>query len=445
MVGSRFDSFPLAPESLRAISEGFGYETCTKVQAATLPPILAGKDVIAKAKTGSGKTIAFLLPAIQRIVEKKRSPTARGPSPIHVLAITPARELATQVAVEGVQLLQFHEGLGAQKVIGGINMSSETGRLNRLPCHILVGTPGRLLDHIQSTPGIRERLQNLQVLILDECDSLLQMGFRKTLEGILSALPRQRQTLLFSATMPKEVMEMAGVALKGNHLFVDTVGEESGETNTQVSQEVVVAPLLDQMTVLHTLLKEHMKEESEYKVLVFATTARQTQLLAELFRAMGINALEIHSRKSQSQRTKTSDAFRNSPGKVVMFTSDVSARGVDYPNVSLVLQVGIPSGREQYVHRLGRTGRGGREGKGVLLLAPWEDHFLRSVKDLPILARLAPQPDATTVKEVRGDLLTPTCPGWMGGWLGGWLMGMGNGGGMGWDGWTGEGGTGAGE
>ncbi|KAG0564623.1 hypothetical protein M758_8G120800 [Ceratodon purpureus] len=379
---TRFDNFKISPLSLKALHEVAGFDTMTVVQNETLPVILKGQDVLAKAKTGTGKTVAFLLPAIEAILREDSHNAKR--SPINVLAICPTRELASQVAAEAKMLTTFQRGLGVQVVIGGTNMATETRRLEKSPCQILVGTPGRLLDHIQSNPDVRRQLQDLKVLVLDEADQLLDMGFRKSLDGIIKALPKERQTLLFSATVPNEVKSMCKIALKSNYAYIDTVGEDDEETHVKVKQEYLIVPLEKQLTAIYALLKQHAMQDPNFKVLVFCTTARVTALFAEFYKKLGMNTLEIHSRKSQSFRTKVSDEFRNHPGGVIMFTSDVSARGVDYPDVTLVLQIGTPAGREQYIHRLGRTGRAGKEGRGLLILMPWEEVFLRSLKDITI-------------------------------------------------------------
>lgn len=376
----RFDNFKVSPLTLKALHEVAGFDTMTAVQNETLPVILKGKDVLAKAKTGTGKTVAFLVPAIEAILRDDGSRR----NPINVLVISPTRELATQIATEAKMLTTFHRNLGTQIVIGGTNMGTETKKLEKNPCQILVGTPGRMLDHIQSNADLRKRLQDLKVLILDEADQLLDMGFRKSLLGILGALPKDRQTLLFSATVPDQVQNICKIAMKNDYKYIDTVGEVDEETHVQVKQDYLIVPLENQLAVIYALLKQHAAEEPNFKVLVFCTTARVTALLAELYKKLGLNTLEIHSRKSQAFRTKVSDDFRKHTGGVIMFTSDVSARGVDYPDVTLVLQVGTPSGREQYIHRLGRTGRAGKEGRGLLVLTPWEEVFLRSLKDITI-------------------------------------------------------------
>ncbi|CAK9864690.1 unnamed protein product [Sphagnum jensenii] len=381
---TRFDKFNISPLSLKAIHEVMGFKTMTVVQDATLPVILKGQDVLAKAKTGTGKTIAFLLPAMETILKTQGSQSFVGRSPINVVVICPTRELASQAAKEATMLMTFQKGLGVQLVIGGTNMNSETKRLDKQLCQLLVGTPGRLLDHIQSNPDVRRQLQHVKVLVLDEADQLLDMGFRKSLDGIIKVLPQQRQTLLFSATIPDQVFIMSQIALKKDHVFIDTVGEEDEETHAKVKQEYLIVPLEKQLSTLYALLTEHAFQDPNFKVLVFCTTARVTALMAELYKKLGLNTLEIHSRKSQVFRTRVSDEFRKSRGGVIMFTSDVSARGIDYPDVTLVVQVGTPAGREQYIHRLGRTGRAGKEGLGLLLLMPWEEVFLQSLKDISI-------------------------------------------------------------
>ncbi|GAV70822.1 DEAD domain-containing protein/Helicase_C domain-containing protein [Cephalotus follicularis] len=399
---SRFDQCTVSPLSLKAIKDA-GYEKMTVVQEATLPVILKGKDVLAKAKTGTGKTVAFLLPSIEVVV--KSPPVARDEKrpPILVLVICPTRELASQAAAEANTLLKYHSSIGVQVVIGGTRLALEQKRMQANPCQILVATPGRLRDHIENTAGFATRLMGVKVLVLDEADHLLDMGFRKDIEKIIAAVPKQRQTLLFSATVPEEVRQICHIALKRDHEFINTVHEGSGETHSQVIQMHLVAPLDKQFSLLYILLKEHIADDVDYKVLVFCTTAMVTRLVANLLGELKLNVREIHSRKPQSYRTRISDEFRKSKG-LILVTSDVSARGVDYPDVTLVIQMGLPSDREQYIHRLGRTGRKGKEGQGILLLAPWEEFFLSSIKDLPITKAPVPSVDPDTKKNVERAL-----------------------------------------
>ncbi|KAJ6334648.1 hypothetical protein OIU78_011502 [Salix suchowensis] len=371
MSETRFDQCSISPLSLKGINDA-GFAKMTVVQAATLPAILKGKDVLAKAKTGTGKTVAFLLPSI---------------------------EAATEAKV----LLKYHPGIGVQVVIGGVRIALEQKSMQANLCQILVATPGRLKDHVENTAGFASRLMGVKVLVLDEADRLLDMGFRKDIEKIIAAIPKQRQTLMFSATVPEEVRQICHKALKRDHEFINTVQEGSEDTHSKVRQMHLVAPLDKQFPFLHAILKDHMADDPDYKVIVFCTTARVTGLVAEFLGALKLNIREIHSRKAQTYRTRVSDEFRKSKG-LILVTSDVSARGVDYPDVTLVLQVGLPASREQYIHRLGRTGRKGKEGEGILILAPWEEFFLSTVKDLPITKAPVPSIDPDTKKKLERAL-----------------------------------------
>ncbi|KAF7826172.1 DEAD-box ATP-dependent RNA helicase 31-like [Senna tora] len=399
---TRFDQCSVSPLSLKGVKDA-GYENMTVVQEATLPVILQGKDVLAKAKTGTGKTVAFLLPSIEVVVKSPPTDRDHKRPPILVLVICPTRELASQAAAEATKLLKYHPSIGVQVVIGGTRLALEQKRMQANPCQILVATPGRLRDHIENTAGFATRLMGVKVLVLDEADHLLDMGFRKDIERIIAAVPKQRQTLLFSATVPEEVRQISHIALRRDHEFINTVQEGSEETHSQVQQMHLVAPLDKHFSLLYALLKEHIADDVDYKVLVFCTTAMVTRLVADLLGELNLNVREIHSRKPQSYRTRVSEEFRKSKG-LILVTSDVSARGVDYPDVTLVVQMGLPAEREQYIHRLGRTGRKGKEGQGILLLAPWEEFFLSSVKDLPIAKAPVPSVDPDTRKKVERAL-----------------------------------------
>ncbi|KAL9176358.1 hypothetical protein ABFS82_02G173500 [Erythranthe guttata] len=399
---SRFDQCSISPLSLKGIKDA-GYERMTLVQEATLPLILKGKDVLAKARTGTGKTVAFLLPAIEIVVKTPSTAGEQKRPPILVLVVCPTRELASQAASEATKLLKYHPSVGVQVVIGGTRLALEQKRMQANACQILVATPGRLRDHVENTSGFATRLMGVKVLILDEADHLLDMGFRKDIERIIAAVPKQRQTLLFSATIPPEVRQICHVALKRDHDFVNTVEEGSEDTHAQVKQMHLVAPLDKHFSLLYTMLKEHIADDVNYKILVFCTTAMVTRLVAELLGELKMNVREIHSRKPQSYRTRVSDEFRKSKG-IILVTSDVSARGVDYPDVTLVVQMGVPSDKQQYIHRLGRTGRKGKEGQGILMLAPWEEFFLSTIKDLPISKAPEPLVDPDTRKKVERAL-----------------------------------------
>ncbi|GMF11653.1 unnamed protein product [Phytophthora lilii] len=373
-----FASLDISPKTKRAIVEDLKYERLTNVQNETFPLIREGKDVLAKAKTGNGKTIAFLLPVIENMVSEGSRSGA-----IPTLAISPTRELALQIATEAKRLVKFHD-LNVACFVGGANIKKDERTLtSSAPIDILVATPGRLVDHLkQNTGRIADRLGKSSVLILDEADRLLDMGFRPDVMRIIEYLPKERQTLLFSATLPASTEELKQVALRKDYAFVDTIDENEADTNVQTEQEYVVCKMEDVIPMVERVLTAHMKLPA-YKVMLFFPTARSAQFMAQLFQAAGFpGVLEIHSRKSQAVRTKTAEAFRKGK-KVMMFSSDVSARGVDYPDVSLVLQVGLTD-RDQYIHRLGRTARAGMKGKGVLILSEFETPLLDKLTDLPL-------------------------------------------------------------
>ena len=355
------------------------------MQAQTLPVALEGKDLIAKARTGTGKTIGFLLPTIEKLAA-----AGAAPGRVRALAISPTRELASQIRQECEQLLSFHKpALSSHVVVGGTNIGSDVAALSSRPPSILVATPGRLNDLLYN---YEERLPaglfgSLEVLIFDEADQLLDMGFRPDVTRILNALrptAASRQTLLFSRDDAVDVLEVARIATRAGATMVDTVGEEVS-TASAVEQSATTTSLGAQPAELLALLGQLMTGD-DYKVVVFFVTARLTQLYAELFNALGLRVLEMHSRKSQPQRTRVADEFRNGTQKV-MFSSDVSARGVDYPDVTAVVQVGLPSDKAQYIHRLGRTARAGKSGGGYLLLTDFEAFFLGQLRDLPLKTR----------------------------------------------------------
>jgi len=348
MTQTRFDHLPLHADTIRGIHEVLGYSTMTKVQHMSLPVLMQGKDVMAKAKTGTGKTLAFLIPAFEVLLHSNRS------YGVSILVISPTRELAQQILDEAEALTRFHK-IALQVVFGGTNIQTDLKKIAKQCPALLVATPGRLNDLLENH-GLRQHLAALQTLVFDEADQLLEMGFRPAITRLLQMLPpkQQRQTVLFSATMPQDITQMAEFALRSGYQLVDCVGEEEN-THQHVPQEYLVSTLQNQIPELMSLIQESITTP-DYKVMVFFTTARLTQFFSELFGQLGQKVLEIHSRKSQPHRNKMAEAFRNG-SQVIMFTSDVSARGMDYPDVTRVIQVGLPSDKAQYVHRLGRTAR----------------------------------------------------------------------------------------
>jgi ATP-dependent RNA helicase MSS116 len=298
-----------------------------------------------------------------------------------VLILSPTRELALQIEEEAKTLLAHHP-FQAQHAIGGTNINSEKNRLKNERCDILIATPGRLLDHLENG-HVKSRLENVQSLILDEADRLLDQGFLNDLEKIFTFLPSRkqvpRQAMLFSATMSSEVKQVVSKALSGNHTFVSTLTKEEANTHEHVPQSFLTAPLSDTLASTLAVVRDDIATHGKAsKIMIFCPTARSTALSAEVFRQIKDlpPILEIHSRKTQANRSKAAEAFKDAKTGI-LFSSDVAARGMDFPGVTLVIQAGLPSSAEQYVHRLGRTARAGASGRGILILCPFERFFLQ--------------------------------------------------------------------
>ncbi|XP_075640019.1 putative DEAD-box ATP-dependent RNA helicase 48 isoform X2 [Castanea sativa] len=333
----RFDECGISPLTVKALSAA-GYVQMTRVQEATLSACLEGKDALVKAKTGTGKSAAFLLPAIETVLKASSNTTIQRVPPIYVLILCPTRELASQLAAEANAMLKYHDGVCVQTLVGGTRFKDDQKRLESDPCQIIVATPGRLLDHIENKSSLSLRLMGLKMLVLDEADHLLDLGFRKDMEKIVDCLPRQRQSLLFSATVPKEVRRISQLVLKREHAFIDTVGLGCVETPAKIRQSCLIASHELHFQIVHHLLKEHISQTPDYKVIVFCTTGMVTSLMCLLLREMKMNVRELHSRKPQLYRTRISDEFRESK-RLVLVSSDVSARGMNYPDVTLVTQM----------------------------------------------------------------------------------------------------------
>jgi len=384
ITDKRFADLNISPLTKKAISEVFQYEFMTVVQAETLSNILKGNDCLAKAKTGTGKTLAFLIPTVDHLC---KTANTRKKDDIECLILSPTRELAFQIQREAEMLIEFHPNIHSLACVGGTNVKKDYRALAR-SVQILVATPGRLLDHLNNE--LSARLENMKVLIFDECDQLLDQGFRPDLLRILKHLNSSkdsRQTLLFSATMPDSVNEIAKLALKHDFSYADTVGDHEEQTHLHVKQNLFVTSQECQIEAIEGILTQHTSSMASYKIIVFFTTARLTGFMADLFNLekdrLGYSILEIHSRKSQAARQKASDKFRTAK-KAVLFSSDVSARGMDYPDVTFVLQVGLTE-RAQYIHRLGRTARAGKNGMGALLLTSYEENWMRKeLHDMPL-------------------------------------------------------------
>ena len=381
----------LHPSSKRALVEDMGLQTMTEVQAKTFAAALAGKDVLARARTGTGKTLAFLIPAIERIAS---NPTFVPGKTISCLIVAPTRELAIQIGDQAEKLLCYHSDISVQVMYGGTKMARDMNAFNRRLPSILVATPGRLIDHLQATKLRGQKFSddimgNADIVVLDEIDRLLDMGFRKEIQRILSYLPRKekRQTMLFSATIPRGMRRIMTESMKEDYFEVDCVqqdGARAAPTNLRVTQSHVVLPNLGSVIPSIYSILEHATTKRPFKIVVFFPTARMVGFFADVLRdGFDCPIIELHSKKSQSSRNTASEKFRSSKN-AVLFTSDLSARGIDYPDVTQVIQLGIAESREQYIHRLGRTARAGKEGMGLLVLFPFESRFLSELRGLNI-------------------------------------------------------------
>ncbi len=312
--------------------EDLGLQTMTEVQAKTFTAALSGSDVLARARTGTGKTLAFLIPAVERIVRNINFVGGQG---IGCLVVAPTRELAIQIGEEAEKLLLHHSDLTVQVMYGGTKMARDMHAMNKRLPTVLVATPGRLLDHLQETK-VRGRkfsddvIANTDIVVLDEIDRLLDMGFRRDIQRILSYLPRKekRQTMLFSATIPKGMKGIMRESLKEDYLEVDCVqdGRDSTPTNVRVTQShIVLSDMKSVMMSIYTILK-HATNSKPYKIVVFFPTARMVSFFADFLNdGLEFPVMELHSKKSQSSRNTASENFRQAKN-AVLFTSDLSAR-----------------------------------------------------------------------------------------------------------------------
>eukprot|EP00744_Colponema_vietnamica_P001842 GILI01003003.1.p1 GENE.GILI01003003.1~~GILI01003003.1.p1 ORF type:complete len:473 (+),score=143.46 GILI01003003.1:493-1911(+) len=341
--------------------------TMTEVQARTIGPLLEGKDVLASAKTGSGKTLAFLVPAIELLNKVKFLPR----NGTGVIVISPTRELALQIYNVLREICKYHHQTHGL-LIGGTNRRTEAERLVK-GVNLLVCTPGRLLDHLQNTKGFV--FKNLQCLIIDEADRILEIGFEEDMNQILKLLPKERQTMLFSATQTKKVEDLARLSLK-KPVYVGVDDVDDIATVSKLEQGYVVCPSANRFLLLFTFLKKNLKK----KMMVFLSSCNSVQFHAELLCYVDIPVLHIHGRQKQQKRTQTFFEFCNADTGILLCT-DVAARGLDIPAVDWIIQYDPPDDPKEYIHRVGRTARGASgQGRALLFLLPEELGFLRYLK-----------------------------------------------------------------
>ncbi len=381
---SSFVELKLIDPLLRAVAEE-GYSQATPIQERAIPHILAGRDLLGLAQTGTGKTAAFGLPLLQRLTERTPAPTANRARPIRALIVTPTRELASQIG-ESFERYGRHLGYTCTVIFGGVNARPQEDIL-RKGVDIVVATPGRLLDHMEK--GL-VRFDGLDVFVLDEADRMLDMGFAPYVKRIIKALPPKRQNLFFSATMPNEVRALAA-SLLTNPAEVAVVPPAT--TVEKVAQQVYHVPSADKKGLLVTLLADRALE----RVLVFTRTKHGANRLVDHLKTYGTDAAVIHGNKSQSAREKALEGFRDGDVRVLVAT-DIAARGIDIDGISHVVNFDLPNLPESYVHRIGRTARAGATGIAIAMCAPDERAFLSDIEKairMRIPVREMPAIDAT--------------------------------------------------
>lgn len=363
-----FNNLGLAPELLKALTES-GYTTPTPIQSQAIPVALAGGDLMAGAQTGTGKTAAFSLPLLQKLLPLANSSTSPAKHPVRALILTPTRELAIQVE-ESVKAYAKHTQLRSLVVYGGVDIKTQTPHL-KTGVEVLVATPGRLLDHIEQKTL---QLNQVQMLVLDEADRMLDMGFMPDLKRILALLPKQRQNLMFSATFSNEIKKLADDFLTNPQLIEVA---RSNATNDNVTQKVYQVAQSDKEALLVQLLQEADAKQ----VIIFTKTKITASRLSRSLTRAGIAADAIHGDKSQQERIKALDAFKAGTITALVAT-DVAARGLDISDLPMVINYEIPSAPEDYVHRIGRTGRAGASGIAISLVCDDEEKYLTEIEKL---------------------------------------------------------------
>ncbi len=382
-----FEQLDLLPALHRALTEE-QYTTPTPIQSQTIPAALEGRDVLGCAQTGTGKTAAFALPILNRLGQKPRKANPNHPL---VLVLAPTRELAIQIE-ESFAVYGRHLRLRQVLVYGGVSQGNQVRALSR-GAHILVATPGRLLDLMDQG---HIHLSELEVFVLDEADRMLDMGFMPALKRIISHLPRQRQSLFFSATMPPKITELAQQLLS-NPINVTVTPQKSSVE--RITQQLLYVERASKLSLLQKILGSDEVD----RAIVFAKTKRGANMLAERLVRGGLKAAVIHGNKSQSARQRALDAFRSNQVQILVAT-DIAARGIDIDGISHVINYDMPVEPESYVHRIGRTGRAGADGIAMSFCSSAELDELRAIEEftglrIPLAAgQIAPKP----TREERG-------------------------------------------
>lgn len=361
----KFEDLEVCDELKSSINE-MGFINLTFIQEKGIPPALRGHDILGSAKTGSGKTLSFLIPAIN-IMHKAGFRREQGAA---IIVISPTRELSLQIYQVAKDLLS-HTSHTHGLIMGGTSQKHEAKKLEK-HINVLVATPGRLLDHLLNTPGFV--YQNLMCLIIDEADSILKQGFEEQMNQILSILPSERQTILYSATQTKKVEDLSRVSLK-TPVFVGLDEEQMVATVSTLEQGYTVVPADKKFSLLFTFLKKN----HDKKIMVFFSSCNSVKFHYDLLNYVDLSSMHIHGKQKQQKRTTTYFEFCKAENAILLCT-DVAARGLDIPAVDWIIQYDPPDMPEEYIHRVGRTARVQRQGKALLFLLPQELGFLRYLK-----------------------------------------------------------------
>jgi superfamily II DNA/RNA helicase len=366
-----FAQLQLAPPLARAVAE-MGYESMTPIQAQAIPVVMTGKDVMGAAQTGTGKTAAFSLPLLHRLLKHENASTSPARHPVRALVLLPTRELADQVAQQ-IKLYAKYTQLRSAVVFGGMDMKPQTAELKK-GVEVLVATPGRLLDHIEAKNAV---LNQVEYVVLDEADRMLDIGFLPDLQRILSYLPKQRTTLLFSATFSPEIKRLANSYLQ-DPITIEVA--RSNATASTVEQHFYSVGEDDKRRALHHVIRKHQLKQA----FVFVNSKLGCARLARSLEREGLKTTALHGDKSQDERLKALEAFKSGEVDLLVCT-DVAARGLDIKDVPAVFNFDVPFNAEDYVHRIGRTGRAGASGLAVSFVGGKND--ARLVSDIEKLIK----------------------------------------------------------
>ncbi len=380
-----FYGLGIAPKILELLKR-MRFKTPTPIQHKAIPMAIEGKDIVGVAQTGTGKTMAFGIPMVQRL--------AQGPG--RGLVLVPTRELALQVD-ESLQKITRSFGMRSAVLIGGASMGNQVRMLRRNP-KIVIATPGRMNDHLQRRTF---RLDNFKVLVLDEADRMLDMGFMPQIEHVLMNLPKNRQTMLFSATIPEKIVRIATKYMK---LPVSVEIARSGTAAKNVTQELFIIKKEDKPKLLEKLLYQYRGA-----VLIFIRTKRSASRITRGIRSLGHNAAEIHSDRSLKQRRDALEGFKTGRFRILVAT-DIAARGIDVKEIELVINYDLPDDSENYVHRIGRTGRAAHEGRAISFATPDQRGDVRNIerimqKALPVVKH--PEVNSASFHTSRGRSFSP--------------------------------------